>query len=105
MIKQLYRVIFLNQTSVYEVYADTISEGGLFGFLEVRDLVFGNATSMIVDPSEERLKKEFEGVSAFYIPVHQVIRVDEVSQRGPAKIRDIKDKNNITPLFPGAPTT
>jgi len=103
MVKHLYRVIFLNQSSVYEIYADSISEGGLFGFLEVRDLVFGNTTALIVDPSEERLKKEFDGVSAFYIPVHQVIRIDEVSQRGPAKIRDIKDKSNITPLFPTPP--
>jgi hypothetical protein len=31
-----------------------------------------------VDPSEERLRHEFEGVQRFHVPLHSVIRIDEV---------------------------
>lgn len=83
---RLYRVSFQNQGQVYEVYCKNISHGGLLGFVELEQLVFGEKTSVVLDPGEERLKTEFANVSRTYIPVHQVIRVDEVSKPGLARI-------------------
>ena len=54
--------LFMNQGKIYEIYARSISHGDLFGFIEVDKLVFGERTSVVVDPSEERIKSEFEGV-------------------------------------------
>ena len=71
--KQLYRVSFVNQGEVYEVYAKSISHGGLLGFVELEQLVFGEKTALVVDPGEEKLKQAFEGVTRTYIPVHQVL--------------------------------
>ena len=48
--KQLYRVSFVNQGEVYEVYAKSISHGGLLGFVELEQLVFGEKTALVVDP-------------------------------------------------------
>ena len=39
--KRLYRVVFLNQGKVYEIFARIVAQGGLFGFVEIEDLVFG----------------------------------------------------------------
>ena len=37
----IFRVSFLSQGDVYEVYARNVSQGGLFGFIEIEELVFG----------------------------------------------------------------
>ena len=52
----------------------------------LEDYVFGEKSSILVDPAEEKLRLEFEGVQRSFIPVHKVIRIDQVNQRGAAKI-------------------
>jgi len=84
--QRLYRVQFNNQAQVYEIYAREVSHGAMPGFVEVGKLVFGERTTVVVDPGEERLKTEFENVERFYVPLHAVIRIDEVSRQGPARI-------------------
>ena len=86
--KRTYRITFHNQGKVYEVYAREVHQSGLFGFIEIEDLLFGEKTSLVVDPSEENLKSEFEGVERTYIPMHAVIRIDEVQKSGTGKITD-----------------
>jgi hypothetical protein len=84
--QRLYKVQFNNQGQVYEIYAREVSHGAMPGFVEVGKLVFGERTTVVVDPGEERLKTEFENVERFYVPLHAVIRIDEVSRQGPARI-------------------
>lgn len=83
---RLYRAQFQNQGQVYEIYAREVSHGGMPGFVEIGKLVFGEKTTVVVDTSEEKLKQEFSGVERFYVPIHSVIRIDEVSKQGPARI-------------------
>jgi len=83
--KPIYKVIFHNQGKVYEIYARSVSQGNLFGFIEVEKLVFGEKSTVVLDPSEENLKSEFRDVNRTYIPLHAVIRIDEVSKQGIAK--------------------
>lgn len=79
--QRLYRIQFVNQGQVYEIYARSVSHGGMMGFIEVEKLVFGEKSSVVIDPSEEKLKTEFENVERFYVPVHAVIRIDEVNSK------------------------
>ena len=67
--RRLYKITFLNQGQVYEVYARRVTQGGLLGFVEVEGLVWGEKTTVVVDPSEERLEREFEGVKRSYLPM------------------------------------
>ena len=90
--ERLFRVRFISQDKIYEVYAQDCYQGDLYGFVVLEDLVFDNNTSMVVDPSEEKLKTEFEGVRQTIIPMHSIIRIDEVEKRGIAKIRDLDGK-------------
>lgn len=92
--KQLFRIQFVNQGRIYDVYAREVSQGRLFGFLEVAGMVFGKRSELVVDPSEEKLKTEFEGVTRSYIPMHSVIRIDEVAKEGQARIS--KAEGNVT---------
>ena len=91
--KTLYKIVFVSQGQVYEVYAREVSHGGLFGFIEVEDLVFGERTSVVVDPSEERIRSEFENVRRTYLPMHSIIRIDEVDKQGISKISKLEGGN------------
>ena len=78
----IFKVVFVNQGKVYEIYARKVSHGSLFGFIEVEELVFGERSAVVVDPSEEKVKAEFEGVKRTYLPLHSVLRIDEVRTAG-----------------------
>jgi hypothetical protein len=97
----LYKVIFLNQDKVYEVFARQIFQSDLYGFIEIEEIVFGERSQLLVDPSEEKLKAEFDSVTRSYIPVHSIIRIDEVEKEGVAKISDSAG-SNVTRM-PGVP--
>ncbi len=99
----IFRVIFLNQGQVYELYARQIFQSELWGFLEIEELVFGERSQMLVDPGEEKLKSQFEGVSRSFIPAHAIVRIDEVERVGQAKISEAKGGSNIMsfPMPPG----
>ena len=92
----LYRVRFINSDKVFEVYARSVYQGDLYGFVVIEELVFDTNTSVVVDPSEEKLKNEFEGVKQTIIPMHSIVRIDVVEKRGKAVIVDLK--NNVTHL-------
>jgi hypothetical protein len=94
----IFKVLFLNQGKVYEVYAKKVTHGSLFGFIEMEDIVFGERTSVVVDPNEERIKTEFEGVKRSFLPMHSVLRIDEVKKQGTAKITTLEGGGNVTPF-------
>ena len=91
--KQLFKVVFMSHGQVYEVYARQVSHGELFGFVEVEELVFGERTTLVVDPSEEKIKSEFENVRRTYLPMHSIIRIDEVDKQGVSKISKLEGGN------------
>src|SRR5262245_26004639 len=93
----IFKVMFVNQGKVYEIYARKVSHGGLLGFVEVEELVFGGRTQVVVDPSEEKVKAEFEGVKRTYLPMHSVLRIDEVQTQGVSKV-SVFEGTNVTPF-------
>ena len=98
----IYKIIFLNQNKVYELYAKAIYQSEMYGFIEAEEFVFGARSQMIVDPGEEKLKSEFNGVSRSYIPLHSIIRIDEVEKEGVGKIVDATGGSNVSPFpLPG----
>lgn len=101
--RRLYKILFVNQGKVYEIYARSVAQGAIFGFIEVERLVFGERSSVVVDPSEERIKAEFEGVRRTYLPMHAVLRIDEVEKQGVSKISKAEGGNIAqfpVPLYP-----
>lgn len=95
--KHIYRVIFHNQGQVYELYAHSIYQSELYGFVEIEDYTFGTRSQMLIDPSEERLRNEFDGVQRSFIPMHAIVRIDEVEKEGVAKVVDSKGAT-VTPF-------
>lgn len=93
--QRIYRVIFSQDEKVYEIYARYISEESLMGFIEIEELVFNDNFSVVVDPSEEKLKTEFQGVKRTYVPMHMILRIDEMEKQGSAKIKSPETKGNV----------
>jgi len=100
--KRLYKIIFLNQGKVYELYSEGVSSSGLWGFIEVSDLVFESGDGLVVDPTEERMRQEFADAQVLHLPIQSVLRVEEVKKRGQCLIRDRESGEKITP-FPISP--
>ena len=74
-------MIFHNQGKLYEVYARSVHQGAIFGFIEIEKFVFKNKDNhCLVDSNEENLKSEFENVTRNYIPMHSIVRIDEVNK-------------------------
>lgn len=96
--RKLFRVTFHNQGQVYEIFARSVGQGSIFGFVEVEDPVFDQKSKMVVDPNEERLQKEFEGVKRFHVPLHAVVRIDEVVKGGTSRI--VKGEGASVEAFP-----
>lgn len=95
--KHIYRIYFHNSGQIYEVYAHSIYQSDLFGFVEIEDYVFGKKSQMVIDPGEDKLRNEFAGVQRSFIPLHAIVRVDEVEKEGTAKITDGAGAN-VTPF-------
>ena len=99
--QSLYRIIFAKNDQVYELYAKYLSEESLMGFIEIEELVFSDVrTDLLVDTAEEKLRNEFKDVKRSYIPLHTILRIDEVKKEGEARIVAIDKKNNVS-QFPG----
>ncbi len=98
----VYKVIFLNQGKVYEIFADSVGNCDLYGFVEVSGLSFSEpgeaSAALVIDPTVERLRDEFAGANALYLPMHSVLRIDRVEKRGQCKIRDREPGEKVTSL-------
>ena len=99
--KIVYRIIFQANNQVYELFALSVSESEMFGFIEIEELVFGESSQVVIDPSEEKLKAEFSGVKRTYIPLHQVLRIDTLEKEGTAKLHPSAEVNNVRILPTG----
>jgi hypothetical protein len=103
---KIYRISFYNQGNIYELHAREVHQSNMYAFIEIEDIIFGERYTVVVDPSEEKLKSEFAGVKRTYIPLHAVIRIDEVEREGTNKIIAADEKpGKITPFPFSASTT
>ncbi|SEL00779.1 hypothetical protein SAMN05216214_10782 [Atopomonas hussainii] len=98
----IFRVIFHNQGQVFEMYARQVYQSDLWGFLEVEEFIFGERSQLLVDPAEEKLKTQFEGVKRSFVPLNAIVRIDEVQRLGVAKISEAK--GNVMPFPMPAPS-
>ncbi len=103
MRKKLYKVTFLNQGRTLELYARHVENSTLWGFTQIGELDFAhNSEGVVVDPTEEKLRDEFKDTKVLHVPMHCVLRIEEVEKRGTLSIRDAQSGEKIMP-FPIMP--
>ena len=96
--KNVYKIIFLQLGEIYEVFAKQIYQSDMYGFIEVEEYIFNKDKQLVVDPSSEKLKNEFNNVERSYIPVNSILRIDEVNETGEAKIKEHNGQVSPFPL-------
>jgi hypothetical protein len=96
----LYRITFLNHGRVYEVYARHVAGSSLWGFIEVGELVFDVNDGIVIDPTEERLRDEFGNTRVLHLPMHSIVRIEEVEKKGKSAIRDAGTGESVVTPFP-----
>lgn len=92
---RVHRVFFSFNGKSYELYARKVGQSDLYGFVEIEDLLFGERSSIVVDPVEESLRKEFAGVSKILVPFQAIHRIDEVEKQGQARIFHLAGDNSV----------
>ncbi|MEM7053185.1 MAG: DUF1820 family protein [Pseudomonadota bacterium] len=95
----MYKVVFFNQGKVYELFCKSVDSSSLYGFIELAELVFDTDRSVVVDPTEERMREEFGQTERLILPIQSVMRVEKVQRRGNCVIRD-RDSGEKVTQFP-----
>jgi len=98
--EHVYKIIFTNQGQVYELYARHVSQGDLFGFIEVEQLLFGERSKLIVDSSEERLKTSSPASSESSSRCTRWCASDEVEKQGAPRISPSEALSGVVKAFP-----
>ena len=101
--KSLYKIVFQSfqeKGQIVELYARNVTQGGLFGFVEIEDLVFGARSEVVVDPSEEGLRSEFGNARRLFLPLHAILRIEEVEKEGSARVRPAREGESVVTPFP-----
>ena len=96
-----YRVVFTSEGKTQELFAKYISEESLIGFVEVEELLLTAPRSgLVVDTQEERLQQTFKGVKRTYLPLHTIIRIDEMERQvaQPQGLVSVEDKSTVSYL-------
>lgn len=83
----IYRIVFLQQEDIKEIYAQYISEETLVGFIEADTLIDYDPAKAIVNTSEVR---------RCYIPLHTILRIDEVMPDN--LLQKSSDNSNVSHL-------
>src|SRR5690606_15694017 len=100
--KPLYKVIFFNHGKVYELFSESVGSSGIWGFVEVTDLVVETGEGLVVHRTEEKMRQEFSGARVLHLPMQSIVRIEEVEKRGKCLIRDRESGEKVTP-FPLSP--
>lgn len=101
--KRVYKIKFISQGKLYELFAREMGPSTMYGFVELGEIIFGEKSAVVVDPSEEQLKAEFSGVKRTYIPLHTILRIDEVDKEGINKITEATNTDSNVAFFPSSP--
>jgi hypothetical protein len=99
----LYKVIFHSAGKIYELYANAVISSDLFGFVRVSGIELDQGEGLVIDPTGERLREEFADVRSLHLPMHTIVRVEEVDKRHALKILDGGSGEKIMPFPIGIP--
>lgn len=95
----IYRITFLQEDKVYILFAKSLTEETLVGFIEAEEFIF-ETPSLAADssgqaPGYDELSHEFAQVKRTYIPQHLVLRIDEIAKE---KKEERVVPNNVSPF-------
>ncbi|MBQ3034362.1 MAG: DUF1820 family protein [Deferribacterales bacterium] len=78
--KSIFRIVFLDEENKpLTLHAEEMYPSSMLGFIEAEKLIFPEPSDIIITPDDDKIKNLFKDVKRVYIPMGQVIRVDELT--------------------------
>ena len=103
-IRKVYKVTFFYLGKVYTLYAKSIEASSkLITMCEISEIIFKKNPNLII-PSDEETRAEFSRSKILYIPLNNVLRVDDLEDidekeiEDPSTIKAKGDSNLIRPV-------
>jgi len=80
MNKKIFKIMFYNsKKELLNIYASHVNTSSFLGLIEVSDIVFMDISEVLVNPEDEKIRKEFKNVERTFIPISCILRIDEVN--------------------------
>lgn len=89
---------------IISLKAREISDSSLgLGFVRISDFIF-HTDGLVVQPTEEQLKKQFENVKSFHLSIYSIISIEELGMKH-IGLNFKNDKSKIISFNPHPPAT
>lgn len=91
----LYRVHFKWNDKEYQLTAKSLDLTHPY-FVSIKDLVFPTGKKLIIDPSEDDVRKAFNETNHIMIPLQAVSMIEELESEGTSKVMpfDVVEEGN-----------
>lgn len=60
-------------------YAKAVNPSSYIGLIEISDIMFMDS-DILINPEDEKIRKEFKGVKRTFLPLSSIIRIDEIEE-------------------------
>lgn len=77
----LYCITFKTDNEVYQLHCRNIVESPYYGFLQVEDFLFRDQRKYVIEPQDDKVRREFGGLNKTTIPFHSILRIDEYEEK------------------------
>lgn len=95
MNKKLFKINFINsEKETLTIHASKVNPSEYLGLIEVSDIVFLDSSDIILNPQDDKIKKEFKNVERTFLPLNSIIRIDEVFFQKETQVVRLYDKQD-----------
>lgn len=79
MNKKLYKVQFIDEKKeVKIIHANHVNPSSFLGLIEISDIIFIDSSDILINPDDEKIRKEFKNVEKTFLPIGTILRIDEI---------------------------
>ena len=101
----LYCITFKTDTEVYNLHCRKITDSSYYGFLQVEEFIFRDQRKYVIEPQDEKVRREFGRLTRTTIPFHSILRIDEYEENEVySPFLKVETAKDLSPVQESAPT-
>ncbi|MBZ4672767.1 MAG: hypothetical protein JG762_997 [Deferribacteraceae bacterium] len=75
-----FKIQFIDaKKEILTFYAKSVNPSSYIGLIEVSNILFMDS-EILINPEDEKVRKEFKGVKRTFLPLSAIVRIDEVEE-------------------------
>ncbi|MBZ4644220.1 MAG: hypothetical protein PWQ25_180 [Deferribacteres bacterium] len=88
--ERYFRIQFIDsKKEIMTFFAKSVNPSSYIGLIEVSNILYMDS-EILINPEDEKIRKEFKGVKRTFLPLSAIIRIDEIEE----------PKTQVLKLFP-----